>query len=80
MTKKKRENLGVALEMSNHLAPHVWSVWKPEFLHSLSATLGYTCGEDRWTRGEAVPVSERPGGRELQAPQPGAEPRGQRRN
>lgn len=31
--------------MSNHLAPHVWSVWKPEFLHSVSATLGYTCGE-----------------------------------
>nr|XP_010332410.1 coiled-coil domain-containing protein 167 isoform X2 [Saimiri boliviensis boliviensis] len=80
MTKKKRENLGVALEMFDHLAPHVWTVWKPGFPHGVSVTLGYTCGADRWAREEAVPVSERPRGRELQAPQRGSEPRGQRRN
>ncbi|XP_017826544.3 coiled-coil domain-containing protein 167 isoform X5 [Callithrix jacchus] len=80
MTKKKRENLGVALEMSDHLAPHVWSVWKPEFPHGVSVTLGYVRGADRWAREEAVPVSERPRGCEFQAPQQGAERRGQRRN
>ncbi|KAL0622540.1 Coiled-coil domain-containing protein 167 [Plecturocebus cupreus] len=30
--------------MSDHLALHVWSVWKPEFPHGVSATLGYACG------------------------------------
>ncbi|XP_017826542.1 coiled-coil domain-containing protein 167 isoform X2 [Callithrix jacchus] len=63
--------------MSDHLAPHVWSVWKPEFPHGVSVTLGYVRGADRWAREEAVPVSERPRGCEFQAPQQGAERRGQ---
>ncbi|XP_025126437.1 coiled-coil domain-containing protein 167 isoform X5 [Bubalus kerabau] len=64
MTKKKRENLGVALEVRGETGAAACRELLP-------------AADDRWAGEEVVTMSERPGGRELQALWGGAELRGQ---